>query len=34
MTVLTGELFLKALENFYNGTRKWGTVRVQIKRVF
>ena len=31
---LENELFLQKLQQIYNGTRAWGTVRVQIKRLF
>ena len=31
---IANELFLQKLQQIYQGTRSWGTVRVQIKRLF
>ena len=31
---IENELFLTKLQQIYNGTRAWGTVRVQVKRLF
>ena len=31
---IENELFLQKLQQIYQGTRAWGTVRVQIKRLF
>ena len=34
MTIVDKEAFLQQLAQLYAGTRKWGTVRLQLKRVF
>ena len=34
MVVLEHDRFLTQLQSMYQGTRKWGTVRLQIKRSF
>ena len=34
MVVLDSEAFLQRLQMLYARTKKWGTVRVQIKRAF
>ena len=31
---IENEPFLQKLQQIYNGTRAWGTVRVQVKRLF
>ena len=31
---IDNELFLTKLQQIYQGTRAWGTVRVQVKRLF
>jgi len=31
---IENELFLTKLQQIYSGTRAWGTVRVQVKRMF
>ena len=28
------DLFISSLQQMYAGTRKWGTVRLQVKRAF